>query len=92
MQSKDKCMGIEQARSQKILLGSAFKEQVDLLTQYLSPEAVEELIIVWCMFIAYIHESLYLYFFKSAFYLCALAKSTLLFMQIALYCMNYTSL
>ena len=48
-----------QARSQKILLGSAFGEKVDLLIVQYSPGAVAEFIIVWCMLIAYIHEGLY---------------------------------
>ena len=65
---------------------------MDLLKLYLSPEAVEEFIIVWYMLMAHIYEGLYLYFLKSAFYLHVLVKSTLLFMQIALYCMTYTSL
>ena len=47
-----------QARSQKILLGSAFEEKVDLLMLQYSPRAVEEFIIVWYMLIAHIHESL----------------------------------
>ena len=41
-----------QARSQKILLGSAFEEKVDLLIVQYSPGAVAEFIIVWCMLIA----------------------------------------
>ena len=48
-----------QARSQKILLGSAFEEKVDLLIVQYSPGAVAEFIIVWCMLIAHIHEGLY---------------------------------
>ena len=48
-----------QARSQKILLGSAFEEKVDLLMVQYSPGAVEEFIIVWCMLIAHIHAGLY---------------------------------
>ena len=48
-----------QARSQKILLGSAFEEKVDLLIVQYSPEAVAEFIIVWCMLIAHIHEGSY---------------------------------
>ena len=55
-----------QARSQKIFLGSAFEEKVDLLIQYMyhnhSLEAVEEFIIVGCMLVAHIHEGLHLYF------------------------------
>ena len=51
--------GQKQARSQKILLGSAFEEKVDLLIVQYSPGAVAEFIIVWCMFIAHIHEGLY---------------------------------
>ena len=47
-----------QARSQKILLGSAFEEKVDLLILQYSPGVVEEFIIVWCMLIAHIHEGL----------------------------------
>ena len=50
---------IYQARSQKILLGSAFEEKVDLLILQYSPGVVEEFIIVWCMLIAHIHEGLY---------------------------------
>ena len=46
-----------QARSQKILLGSAFEEKVDLLIVQYSPGAVAEFI--WCMLIAHIHEGLY---------------------------------
>ena len=57
-----------QARSQKILLGSAFEGKVDLLIVQYSPGAVAEFIIVWCMLIAHIHEGLYRYFIKSAFY------------------------
>ena len=53
-----------------------------------SPGAVAEFKIVWCMLIAHIHEGLYWYFIKSAFYLRVLAKPTLLFMQIILYCMT----
>ena len=51
-----------QARSQKIFLGSAFEEKVDLLILYMyrSPGAVEEFIIVGCMLIAHIHKGLYL--------------------------------
>ena len=41
-----------QARSQKILLGSAFEEKVDLLIVEYSPGAVAEFIIVWCTLIA----------------------------------------
>ena len=37
--------------------------------------------------VAHIHEGLQSYFIKSAFYLRVLAKPTLLFMQIILYCM-----
>ena len=48
-----------QAHGQKILLGSAFEEKVDLLILQYSPRAVEEFMIVWCMLIAHIHESLY---------------------------------
>ena len=48
-----------QARSQKILLGSAFEEKVDLLILQYSPGAVENFIIVWCMLRAHIHEGLY---------------------------------
>ena len=48
-----------QARSQKILLGSAFEEKVDLLIVQYSPGAVAEFIIVWCTLIAHIHEGLY---------------------------------
>ena len=48
-----------QARSQKILLGSAFEEKVDLLILQYSPGAVAEFIIVWCILIAHIHEGLY---------------------------------
>ena len=48
-----------QACSQKILLGSAFEEKVDLLIVQYSPGAVAEFIIVWCMLIAHIHEGLY---------------------------------
>ena len=40
-----------QARSQKILLGSAFEEKVDLLILQYSRGAAEEFIIVWCMLI-----------------------------------------
>ena len=36
-----------QARRQKILLGSAFEEKVDLLIVQYSPGAVAEFIIVW---------------------------------------------
>ena len=50
--------GLSQARSQKILLGSAFEEKVDLLILQYSPGVVEEFIIVWCMLIAHIHEGL----------------------------------
>ena len=50
---------MDQARSQKILLGSAFEEKVDLLIVQYSPEAVGEFIIVWCMLKAHIHEGLY---------------------------------
>ena len=77
-----------QARSQKILLGSAFEEKVDLLIVQYSPGAVAEFIIVWCMLIAHIHEGLYRYFIKVHFILRVLAKPTLLFMQIILYCMT----
>ena len=48
-----------QAHSQKILLGSAFKEKVGILKKQYSPGVVEEYIIVWCMLIADIHEGLY---------------------------------
>ena len=48
-----------QARSQKILLGSAFEEKVDFLILQYSPGAVENFIIVWCMLRAHIHEGLY---------------------------------
>ena len=53
-----------QARNQKIFLGSDFEEKVDLLIlfMYHSPGAVEEFIILGCMFIAQIHKGLYLYF------------------------------
>ena len=61
-------MHVVQARSQKILLGSAFEEKVDLLIVQYSPGAVAEFIIVWCMLKAHIHEGLYWYFIKSAFY------------------------
>ena len=50
--------GLSQAHSQKILLGSAFEEKVDLLILQYSPGVVEEFIIVWCMLIAHIHEGL----------------------------------
>ena len=49
----------KQARSQKILLGSAFEEKVDLLIVQYSPGAVAEFKIVWYMLIAHIHEGLY---------------------------------
>ena len=84
-----------QACSQNILLGSAFEEKVDLLILQYSPGAVEELIIVWSMLIAHIHEGLYWYIFlilQSAFYLLVPAKPTRLFMQIILYCITYTLL
>ena len=61
------CIVAMQARSQKILLGSAFEEKVDLLIMQYSPGAVAEFITVWCMLIAHIHEGLY--FTKCAFYL-----------------------
>ena len=48
-----------QAHSQKILLGSAFEEKVDLLIVQYSPGAVAEFIIVWCMLIAHIYKGLY---------------------------------
>ena len=56
------------ARSQKILLGSAFEEKVDLLIVQYSPGAVAEFIIVLCMLIAHIHEGLYRNFINSALY------------------------
>ena len=62
-------VALEQARSSEILPGSAFEEKVELLILYYSPGPVEEFIIVWCMLIAHIHESLHLYYLKSAFYL-----------------------
>ena len=50
--------GPGQAHSQKILLGNAFEEKVDLSILYHSPwpGAVEEIVIVGCMHIAHIHE------------------------------------
>ena len=49
---------MKQARSQKVLLGNAFEEKVDLLILQYNLRAVEELIIVWCMLIVHIHEGL----------------------------------
>ena len=53
-----------QDHRQKIFLGSAFEEKVELLILYMyhSPGAVEEFIIVGCMLIAHIYERLYLHF------------------------------
>ena len=48
-----------QAHSQKILLGSVFEEKVDLLILQYSPGAAKEFIILWCMLIAHIYETLY---------------------------------
>ena len=50
---------VTQARNQKILLGSAFEEIVDLLILQYSPGKVEEFIIVRRMFIAHIYEGFY---------------------------------
>ena len=68
-----------QAHSQKILLGRACEEKVDLLILQYSPGEVEEFIIVWCMLMRACID-----FLKRAVYLLVLAKPTLLFMQIIL--------
>ena len=52
---------LQQAPSQKILLCRAFEEKLDPLILQLSPGAVEEFIIAWCMLEAHIHEGWHLF-------------------------------